>query len=235
MAAVKGPGDEFAPLCACGCNLIVNWMPGKGWAKYRKGHQHRGKPGMRLGRQTSTNTKHKQSIAALNRYKNKRRRDVNPIGPGVYATAEYRKFRALLVTGKPCCICGSFKNVAAHHQIPGNDRTLVPVCRKCHPSVHAGPLANGRKPPKGKRPPLCACGCKQRVAWKRVRGWATYCRGHGNSKIPGGQCRKTPPFCSCGCGKPVSYRFGKGWSQYKRGHEQRIVGHYTLKQRKKEK
>ena len=273
MATVKQPKNERAPLCLCGCGTLVNWRPGKGWAKYIKGHHHRGKiysekvkanitlhggdinnPPLckcgcgepvrwkdgygwfdyKLGHATRKpkTEEHKKKISEAHKKHNrgKRRRDNELVpGPGVYATWEYREARKRLVDGKSCSICGSTENIHAHHEIPGNDESLVPLCARCHPTAHAGPDAKGANPPKRERAPLCACGCGKPVNWKRVRGWAKYRKGHGFAKVPAGTRLGEPPLCSCGCGEPVKFRYGKGWNKYKRGHSQRVEGHYTQK------
>jgi hypothetical protein len=43
MHAVKGmfmkaPEGVVPPMCACGCEESTKWMPGHGWATYKKGH-----------------------------------------------------------------------------------------------------------------------------------------------------------------------------------------------------
>ena len=94
---------------------------------------------------------------------------------------------------------------------------------------------NGRIPMSGDTPPLCQCGCGRPVKWKRVRGWAKFCKGHGVAKIPAGSKDQEAPTCKCGCGEKVTFRFGKGWNAYKRGHGQRVEGHYKTKQKYLEK
>ncbi len=227
MATTKPPIAEEAPLCGCGCKTPVAWGPGKGWSRYRSGHQGIGKPGSRLGATTSDSTKNKMSEAQKRRFAGKRRRDLDPTGSGVYSTHEYREARARLVVGKPCRKCGSSENIHAHHEIFGDDESLIPLCSSCHASEHHGhPGAKGSEPPTGAIPPLCKCGCGTPVFWKRVRGWGTYIRGHGTAKIPAGTQKQEAPLCGCGCDEAVKFRHGKGWSTYKRGHGQRIEGHY---------
>lgn len=204
MASKLPPGGKIPPSCGCGCGQPVNWSPGKGWSSYLKGHASRGKQGPRKGAVFSDETRKRMSLAAKHRYAGKRRRDTEKTpGIGVYATLEYREARAAL-EGQPCSKCGSTDDVGAH----------------------AAPDAKGQQPPPGEKPPLCACGCGQPVAWKRVRGWAKYRKGHGAAKVPGGTRLQEPPLCKCGCGEPVKFRFGKGWSEYKRGHRQRVEGGY---------
>jgi len=230
MATIKPHINEDAPPCKCGCGERVSWMPGKGWATYLKGHYFRGKPGNRLGAVTSPETRKKQSESIRKAYAGKRLRDNEEApGRGVYASWEFREARKRLVEGKACCRCGSTKNVHAHHQIPGEDDSLIPVCRKCHPTEHAAPGAKGQKPLEGQQPPLCKCGCGRDVKWKRWRGWATYCKGHGTAKVPGNERYKQPPLCKCGCGRTPNYQYGKGYPEYVRGHRQRVEGHYTAK------
>lgn len=230
MGTLLPPLDVTPPLCSCGCLQSVSWRPGKGWAHYLKGHQGRRKPGPRLGAVTPKETRQKQSLAAKRRYEGKRRRDLNPIGPGVYSTQEYKQSRATLVAGKPCLLCGTSENVHAHHRIPGDDSTLVPLCRRCHASFHhATEYTRRNQPPAGSVAPLCGCGCGRPVGWKRVRGWAKFLRGHCGAKIPAGSSSQEAPFCACGCGEPTKFRNGKGWNKYKRGHEQRVIGVFRFK------
>ncbi len=230
MATVKPPEGAEPPLCACGCGEAVNWQPGKGWSTYRHGHTQRGRPGSRLGAVLSEETRWRMSEAAKRRYAGKRRRDLEDTpGAGVYSTAEYREARAHLVSGKSCDYCGAAHNTQAHHRVPGDDATLIPLCAKCHRAAHAAPGAAGQHPPKQERAPLCACGCGKPVSWKRVRGWARYRKGHGNAKVPAGSSQQAPLLCACGCGEAVAFRHGVGWNEYKRGHRQRIEGGYRQK------
>ena len=224
MATVKPPKNERPPLCKCGCENPVNWLPGKGWASYLKGHSSRGRPGSRRGVVLSDETKKRMSDAHKKRWEGKRRRDLEETpGIGVYATWEFREAKAKL-KGQPCSKCGTTVDVCAHHEVPGDDSTLVPLCRHCHPTEHASPGAHGQGPPDGEAAPLCACGCGLPVQWKRVRGWAAYRKGHGNAIVPGGTKDQEPPLCACGCGEPVGFKHGKGWSEYKTGHRQRVEG-----------
>ncbi len=230
MVTVKAPPNENPPLCTCGCAAPVTWQPGRGWSRYIRGHHLRGKPGTRLGAVTSEETKRKMSEAQRRRVKGKRRRDREPFGPGVYATHEYRETRRRLIEGRPCGKCGSSENIHAHHEILGDDESLVPLCRSCHGKEHHGhPAAKGKLPPFDEKPPLCKCGCGTPVYWKRVRGWGTFIRGHGGAKVPAGTRKKEPPLCGCGCSESVKFRYGKGWNKYKRGHGQRVEGHYSTK------
>ena len=231
MATLKAPEGSIPPKCSCGCSQDVNWRPGKGWALWRVGHSMIGKPGTRLGAVFSEETKRKMSESMIVHYAGIRRRDLEPAGRGVYNTVEYKQARSNLVEGKPCGKCGSLENVHAHHEIPGNDSTLVPLCRSCHVIEHRthGNPYNGRTPIAGSAAPLCACGCGRPVKWKRVRGWATYCKGHSNAKVPGGTKDQAPPLCQCGCGEPVKFRHGLGWNPYKTGHRQRVTGGYRTK------
>ena len=248
--------ESGAPLCACGCGRPVNWGPGKGWSRYLKGHARRKhrkegpappckcgcgqsvgwrkgqgwnqyvKGHSRKGRTTLPDTRQKQSEAGKRRYAGKRRRDRDPTGPGVYATWEYRQAREAL-RGKPCSSCGTRENVHAHHRVPGDDSSLVPLCHRCHPKAHAGPGSKGKEPPPGQQAPLCGCGCGLPVSWKRVRGWARYRKGHGTAKVPGPERLREPKLCKCGCGEATQYRYGHGYADYKRGHRQRVEGHYS--------
>lgn len=207
------------PLCACGCRQPVSWREGKGWSTYIRGHSRR-------GRKSTEEHKHKISEAAKQRYAGKRRRDTeDEPGTGVYASWEYREARKA-IEGQPCSKCGSADGVCTHHETPGDDSTLVPLCRHCHPTAHAAPGAKGQQPPPGEEPPLCACGCGQPVAWKRVRGWAKFRKGHSGAKVPADTRLQDAPLCKCGCGDPTKFRFGRGWNEYKRGHRQRVEGGY---------
>lgn len=228
MATLEPPVGETPPICACGqCGERVNWMPGKGWATYRKGHAGRGKPGTRRGAVLSRETKDRMSESAKRRYAGKRRRDLEETpGPGVYATHEYHEAKQELVEGKPCIRCGTMERVYAHHETPGDDSTLIPLCIRCHPTEHAAPDAKGRHPPPGEQGPLCKCGCGLRTNWKRVRGWAEYRKGHGGAKVPAGTRNQSAPECKCGCGEKTSFRYGHGWNEYKTGHRQRVEGTY---------
>ncbi len=180
MASIKRPEGVEAPVCKCGCGNHVSWMPGKGWATWLKGHATRARPGTRLGVITSNKTKQKQSAAAIARYAGKRRRDINPTGPGVYATKEYKQ-AAAEVRRRPCARCGSEHKLHAHHLVPGDDSTLIPLCASCHSYIHRRDPSKpykGPSPPVGELAPLCACKCGLRVNWKRHRGWATFRKGH---------------------------------------------------------
>jgi len=226
------PISEIPPLCSCGCGNPVTWRPYCGWYMTLVGHSQKGRPGSRLGYTTSEETKKKQSEAAKRRFVGKRKRDIENKGPAVYSTHEYREAKKRLVEGQPCLKCGSFEHVHAHHQIPGNDDSLIPLCRACHASHHHATVYTKRnQPPAGSTPPLCGCGCGRPVKWKRVRGWAKFCKGHGFAKVPAGTCNQEAPSCACGCGEPTKYRFGKGWNKFKQGHSQRIEGHYTVKRK----
>lgn len=234
VATVNPPLGEEPPLCQCGCGGRVRWAPGKGWCRYKKVHySSKGKPGSRLGATTSAATRRKQSEAATRRYAGIRRRDLDPTGLGVYSTKEYQKAREQLVKGRTCSKCGTDKDVCAHHVIPGDDSSLIPLCRGCHPTAHARKGAKGQQPPPGTLIPLCACGCGLPVRWKRYRGWAKFRKGHGSAKVSGKIRLAEPPLCKCGCGEPVKYRHGKGWGEYRHGHRQRVEGHYTAKRKRK--
>lgn len=233
MATVNAPPGEEPPFCACGCGELTRWAPGKGWRKYSgRGHASRGKPGNRLGAITSKETRRKQSDAGKRRYAGIRRRDLDPTGPGVYATHEYKEARKRLVEGRTCSKCGSDQNVHAHHQIAGDDESLIPLCVECHPTAHAAEGAKGANPPPGELIPLCACGCGRPVRWKRCRGWAKFRKGHGSSKVSGKIRCAPPPLCKCGCGSPVKFKHGVGWEEYLQGHRQRVEGHYTTKRKR---
>lgn len=213
------------PSCACGCWRPVRFRPGYGWNIFLRGHGRKNRP---------TTDDHREKIKKAHRQRHAgtrlRDREEKP-GRGVYNSFEYRDAKEQLVVGRSCQRCGSTKNVAAHHETAGDDSTLVPCCRKCHPTVHAAPGAHGRNPPPGESAPLCACGCERSVSWKRVRGWAKYCKGHGTAKIPTRAPGEAAPLCGCGCGEAVKYTFGKGWNKYKRGHGQRIEGAYHKRER----
>jgi hypothetical protein len=226
------PPPTTPPLCECGCASPVGWKPGVGWRRFAgRGHATRVNPGSRLGAETSKETRAKQSAAGTARYKGVRARDVEDVpGLGVYATVEYKAARKLF-NGKPCASCGSpriGKKGHVHHLVPGDDSLLIPLCASCHAKAHhSHAKVNGKQPPPGAVPPLCACGCKQPVLWKRVRGWGEYLRGHGNAKVPAGTASGNAPLCACGCEAPVKFRHGKGWNKYRRGHGQRVEGHYS--------
>jgi hypothetical protein len=212
------PEGAIAPSCGCGCGLLVLWRSGFGWNTFCAGHRKQ------------------QSVTAAGKslrehYAGKRKRDLEPVGPAVYGTYEYRQARAQLVEHQPCRHCGRPDRIHAHHVIPGDDSSLVPLCEACHVIEHQthGNPYNGRTPLDGSSAPLCACGCGRPVKWKRVRGWATYCKGHGVVKVPAGTKDQAAPLCQCGCGEPTKFRFGKGWNPYKRGHRQRVTGGYRTK------
>jgi len=250
MATVEPPRNEEAPLCKCGCGEHVKWGPGKGWFSYCKGHYMRGRPGTRLGMVTPDATRKRQADTARLREAHKRlhrsptvlycppellpdRLDIlKSIGVSVYNTWQYRESRKKLVEGRPCLLCGATEHIHAYHVVPGDDDTLIPLCRRCHPMVHAGPNAKGQLPPLGEQPPLCACGCGLPVYWKRIRGWAEYRKGHGNAKVPAVSQFQDAPLCACGCGEPVGFRNGVGWNKYKRGHGQRVEGAYNERPRR---
>lgn len=46
------------------------------------------------------------------------------------------------VRGLPCCMCGAFPPVEAHHRTGGgmglkaNDRATMPLCTRCHKQFH---------------------------------------------------------------------------------------------------
>lgn len=228
------PEGSLPPLCECGCGKPTKWSKGFGWGKWVHAHNVLGRPGLRSGVKALDETKARQSKSLREHYAGIRRRDLDPTGPGVYSTGEYQQAREDLVVGKPCSKCGSLENVHAHHQIPGDDYSLIPLCGACHASHHhATPYTKRNQPPVNSFAPLCACGCGRPVKWKRVRGWATYCKGHCNAKVPGGTKDQAPPLCGCGCGEPVKFHFGKGWNKYKQGHSQRVEGHYKTKAKAK--
>ena len=180
--------------------------------------------GNRLGVVLGEATREKMRAAAKRRWAGNRLRDreASP-GRGVYSTSEYRDARAA-INGLPCYLCGSTIGVGAHHLRPGDDSSLVPMCRKCHPTAHAAPGAKGPRPPPGEQPPLCACGCGNPVRWKRVRGWGCFLHGHATAKVPAGTSKQDPPLCGCGCGQQTKFRYGKGWNGFCRGHDQRVFG-----------
>lgn len=155
------------------------------------------------------------------RWTGKRARDEKNEGHAVYQTWEYREARKRLVEGKPCRQCGALDRVHAHHEREGDDSSLVPLCIVCHP-IHHGALrgAKPRRAPEHAEAPLCACGCGRPVAWKRVRGWAKYRKGHSGAKV-GAERHGPAPLCKCGCGEAVMMRHGRGWNAYKRGHVRR--------------
>lgn len=217
------PENKAAPFCACGCGIPVSWRGGFGWNRFCPGHH--------LPAIDPNTTSAKQSATMQAHFAGIRNRDIDPTGPGVYATKEYLEARKALVENMPCKHCGRTDQIHAHHAIPGDDASLVPLCSSCHVIEHRtmGHEYVGRLPPAGQKPPLCGCGCGHPVRWKRVRGWAKFCKGHGVAKIPAGTCNQAAPLCQCGCGEPTKYRFGKGWNAYKRGHSQRVEGHYSTK------
>ncbi len=153
--------------------------------------------------------------------------------PDIYQSREYLLAKKELADGRPCKLCGSTEDICAHHVIPNDNSSLIPLCRKCHAAVHgrvlARPDVRGKYPPVGESPPPCACGCKLRTSWKRYRGWAMYRHGHANAKVPAGTRTQDAPACKCGCGESVAFRHGKGWNEYKTGHRQRVEGHYRDK------
>ena len=242
MATIKPPINEQSPMCKCGCGEYVNWMPGKGWARWVKGHSNRGRSGNNRGKKFSKETRKKMSEAAkLREYRRREAKgtshfvnttDPNPdraalykeLGLSVYTTYEFKEARKRLVEGKPCVICGTYENIHAHHVIPGDDETLIPVCGVHHPMLHAEPDSCGQEPPPGEEPPLCACGCEKPVRWKRHRGWANFRKGHGSAIVAAGTRHEEPPLCKCGCGETVKFQYGHGWNEYKTGHRQRVEG-----------
>lgn len=219
MAGRKPPKNESAPQCACGCGESVNWIPGRGWAQWRKGHARRGKPTF-AGRKHTSESRRKISEAVRRRYVGKRRRDSEETpGQGVYCSWEYQEARKSIIQ-QPCSQCGATENIHAHHEVPGDDSTLVPLCRKCHPKMH-GRLGKPRLAPEGSVP-KCACGCGQDVAWCSGRGWSKYRSGHSLLKISGAERYRDAPICACGCGESTTYKSGVGWHEYKRGHRNRV-------------
>ena len=154
----------------------------------------------------------------------------------IYGTYAYKDARRRIIKNRPCLHCGATKRIHAHHTIPGDNESLVPLCAACHKREHCrldGIIlenVKGRTPPPGEQPPLCQCGCGTPVNWKRVRGWGTHIRGHGNAVVPAGTQKQEAPLCACGCKEPVKFRHGKGWNEYKRGHGQRIIGHYSQRE-----
>lgn len=221
MAGRKPPDNENPPKCACGCNESVGWSPGHGWGRWVKGHHRRGQSSFG-GKKHTAETRARMSEAAIRRYARKRRRDIElEPGPGVYSTHEYREARQQLVIGNPCSKCGSTDDVCSHHEHPGDDSSLVPLCRKCHPTAH-GKLGKPRLPPEGQEPPECGCGCGQRVGWCAGRGWSRYRPGHVNLKVSGSERYRDPPLCACGCGQQTTYKAGVGWNEYRRGHRARV-------------
>ncbi len=199
--------------CECGCGEAVS--PGR---RFVHGHSRRG---VKL----STETRAKMARARSDYYRGRRLRDREGApGLGVYSTKEYQDARVRLVEGKPCFVCGAEDQIHAHHVVPGDDRSLIPLCAVCHVRAHHGIAERGRAPPPNETAPLCACGCGSPVSWKRVRGWARFRKGHGGAKVPGNVRLGPAPLCACGCGKPTSYRYGRGWCEFKRGHDQRVHG-----------
>jgi hypothetical protein len=224
------PEGSIAPFCSCGCGTLMQWNAWKGYGKWCPGHNNKGKPSTRLGVTITEETRYRMSKARSAYYEGIRRRDIDPTGPGVYSTNEYKEARYQLVEGNPCSKCGSEEKIHAHHVIPGDDSSLIPLCKSCHASLHHGDEnTKPKNSPIGETAPLCACGCGRPVKWKRVRGWAQFCKGHGTSKIPCNIHTQEAPLCKCGCGETTKFRHGKGWGEYKRGHGQRIYGHYSEK------
>lgn len=220
MAGRKPPEGEAPPKCACGCGGSVGWLSGHGWAKHIKGHNLRG---IKLSKDRRKAT----SDGLKRHFVGKRRRDTEPTGLGVYSTWEFKDARKTLVEGKPCIRCGATKQVCAHHQTPGDDSTIIPLCIPCHRWIHS-PGSVGRLPPSDKKAPPCRCGCGEPVAWKPWGGWNTYKNGHSRKgKIRNQERHETPPLCGCGCGGSVTYAPGKGWNAYKRGHRQRVEGSFN--------
>lgn len=216
---------ETPPLCACGCGEPVK-RENLAWHTYANGHQWR-------GRKRTEEDKQNKSRAIRAAWKGRRRRDwEEKPGKGVYSSWEFREAKAALMASNPACQkCGGRDRVQAHHEKPGDDSSLVPLCFRCHPEEHGAPGHAGKRV-QGEAP-LCACGCGLPTAWKRVRGWAKYRKGHwGAQKLPAGSCKAPALLCGCGCGEAVTFRFGKGWSKYKRGHGQRIEGPYNPRLRR---
>lgn len=209
--------------CACGCGVPVRTEQ----ALFLRGHSTKGRPGSRLGAVLSAETKLRMREAALRRYEGKRVASADSNGPGRLWTAAYRDARNLLVKGKPCRACGATEQIHAHHARKGDDRSLVPLCSKCHSAAHielrrrAGAAGT---PPTIPQAPLCACGCLRPVLWKRGRGWATFRKGHGTAKVSGAERYRDAPLCACGCGEPTKRHYGQAWSEYKTGHRQRVEG-----------
>ena len=209
------------PFCRCGCGLRVTFQRGVGWRSFAKGHHARVLP------RAPHSEKTKQRLREVQRARvaGNRARDEANEGHPVYQTWEYREARKQLVEGRPCLKCGALENVHAHHERPGDDSSLIPLCIVCHP-IHHGALrgAKGQQPPHYEKAPLCACGCERPVSWKRVRGWATFCKGHSGAKI-GALRHAQAPLCKCGCGETVTFRHGVGWHEYKQGHIRRMHRH----------
>lgn len=222
MSGRKPPQDESPPQCVCGCGESVTWLSGHGWARWVKGHHRRGQTSF-SGKKHTLETRARMSEAAKRRYKGIRKRDTEPIpGSGVYSSWEYKEARRDLLDPNPVCArCGVSEDVHTHHRESGDDSTLIPLCRKCHPAVH-GKLGRSRLPPEGQEPPECACGCGQKVGWCAGRGWSRYRPGHTNLKVEASERYRKPPLCACGCGQPTTYKAGIGWNEYKRGHRHRV-------------
>lgn len=244
QGVVPRRSKEVPILCACGCGNPVRWQDGKGWAIFVQGHQRRGVS-------VSAETKERMSLAHKERQLRLRPWiDGQPIAvQNPYVSREYRQARKRLVAGKPCLRCGTLRDICAHHMREGDHESLVPLCRACHTKVHASgghvehlprelhpeqPLLGvpdsplGYAPPAGEEAPYCRCGCGQRVAWKRARGWAKCVHGHATAKVaPAGTSRGTPLKCKCGCGADTLWKDGRGWAEYRRAHRQRVEGAFN--------
>jgi hypothetical protein len=111
--------------------------------------------------------------------------------------------------------------------IPGDNSSLIPLCKKCHGKFHHWrPGCVGIHPPEGEVAPLCACGCGKPVNWNKGHGWGTWLLGHRRDPTKPGPRPpegEEPPLCACGCGNEVKWGYCRGWSEYLHGHHLAIV------------
>ncbi len=210
MVSKFPPLNEQPPECQCGCGNPVKWNKNKGWSPRKIGHYHRTEETLKLLSKNSRASR-----------RGKRKRDLYPtVNRYVYGTIEYREAREKLVVGRPCLECGTTKNVQAHHQTPGDDSSLIPLCRSCHTWTHkrTGTTPKKRYPPEGEATPLCKCGCGIEVKWRPHEGWYKFAHGHGRALVPASVRHQKAPLCGCGCGKKTNYKGAYGWNEYLRGH-----------------
>lgn len=143
---------------------------------------------------SSQESREKASENIKNSFKGKRKRDEDPTSrSGIYSSWEYKEARKRLVVGRPCAICGSKKNIHAHHRIFGDDSSLVPVCRRCHPRIQVSQwFQRGEDgPPAPEINKQMFGGKDQREAMERlVKGRPCLHCGRSDVKIYGHHCER---------------------------------------------
>lgn len=218
-----------APACGCGCGVTTNWMRGKGWARYLKGHgrrKDRGSPPLcacgcgvitkwgiskgnwnvflmghtRRGKKFSDEHKQKLSKSML-AFCAKRRLEKGSqwYNPGGISPREPSPERSELLRSLGISVYTTYEFREARKRLV-EGRPCV-LCGSTE-KIHAHHITPGDD---STLIPLCIHCHPVIHAGPDAKGQAP----------PLGE---QPPLCACGCGLPVLWKRVRGWAQCRHGH-----------------